>query len=53
MGGLDFSLRRRTAYSRVGFRSPFVWQSIRSYDDVSTGVILIAPYKVSHYYLQD
>ena len=42
MDGLDFGLRRRTAYSRVGFRSPFVWQSIRSYDDVSIGVILIA-----------
>ena len=41
-GWLDFGLRRRTAYSRVGFRSPFVWQSIRSYDDVSIGVILIA-----------
>jgi hypothetical protein len=40
-GWLDFGLRRRTAYSRVGFRSPFVWQSIRSYDDVSIGIILI------------
>ena len=44
MGGLDLDLglRRRTAYSRVGFRSPFVWQSIRSYDDISIGVIHIA-----------
>jgi hypothetical protein len=45
MGGLDLDLglRRRTAYSRVGFRSPFVWQSIRSYDDISSiGVIHIA-----------
>ena len=41
-GWLDFGLRRRTAYSQVGFHSPFVWQSIRSYDDVSIGVILIA-----------
>ena len=39
---LDFALRSRTAYSRVGFRSPFIWQSIWLHDDVSIGVILIA-----------